>query len=398
MLDSDIVIAGAARTPIGSLLGALASESAPALGSVAIAEAIRRAGLAPADIDEVLMGQVLQGGVGQSPARQASLAAGIPHRAPCTTVNKVCGSGLKAVMMARQSIRLGEAVCVVAGGMESMTNSPHLLKARGGFRMGDAQLVDSMIVDGLWDPFGDKHMGSLGELCAAEHNISREQQDVFATRSYEAAQKAQSDGRLAEEITPVTISSRRRKVVVDVDEEPSNYRPEKVPDLRPVFDSAGTITAANASKISDGAAALVITSRVEAERRGLSVLASIVADATFAQDPDWFTTAPIGAIRAAAARAEMEVGAIDLFEINEAFAVVALAAIKELDLDIERVNVHGGAVSLGHPIGCSGARILVTLLYALKSMDLNIGCASLCLGGGEAVAMIIRREDESAGR
>ena len=392
MSDSDVVIAGAARTPIGSLLGSLASQSARALGSVAIAEAIRRAVLTPADIDEVVMGQVLQGGIGQAPARQAALGAQIEHGAPCTTVNKVCGSGLKAVMMARQLVRLGEAECVVAGGMESMTNAPHMMAARNGVRMGDAKLVDSMIVDGLWDPYGDKHMGSLGELCASEFKFSREQQGSLATRSYELAQKAQSDGRLADEITPVTISSRRGDTVVETDEEPANYRPDKVPNLRPVFDSSGTITAANASKISDGAAAVVVTTRGEAAKRGLPVLASIVADATFAQHPDWFTTAPVGAIRAAAAKAKMDLDAIDLFEINEAFAVVALAAIQELSLDIDRVNVNGGAISLGHPIGCSGARILVTLLYALKSLDLRVGCASLCLGGGEAVAMIVRRE------
>lgn len=389
---SDVVIAGAARTAMGSMLGALASQTAPQLGSTAISAAIERAKLTADDIQEVLMGQVLQAGVGQAPARQAALSAGLSHGTPCTTINKVCGSGLKAVMLARQLVRLGEAQCVVAGGMESMTNAPHLLDARRGLRMGEGKLVDAMIHDGLWDPYGQKHMGMLGELCAGEYKFSREEQDAYAIRSYERAIAAQQSGAFADEIAEVKITSRRGETIVGEDEEPGNFRPEKIPSLRAVFDSDGTITAANASKISDGAAAVVLTTRAEAERRRLPVLARIVADATFAHHPDWFTTAPVGAIQAAAHRAECDVSSIELFEINEAFAVVTMAAIRDLKLDEERVNVNGGAISLGHPIGCSGARILVTLLHAMQAHDVKRGCAALCLGGGEAVAMIVERD------
>ncbi|RME06437.1 MAG: thiolase family protein, partial [Deltaproteobacteria bacterium] len=329
---------------------------------------------------------------GQAPARQAAIHAGLPTSVPCTTINKVCGSGLKAVMLAVQAIQLGDAEIVVAGGMESMSNAPYLLAdARAGFRMGHRKALDAMIHDGLWDPYGNAHMGNFGDLCAREKHFSREEQDAFARQSYERARKAQAEGWFREEIVPVTVPGKKGERVVEEDEEPARYDPEKMAKLRPAFDPAGSVTAANASKIDDGAAALVLMSRQEAERRGLPVLATVLSHATFAQDPAWFTTAPIGAITRALDRAGLSAQEIDLYEINEAFAVVTMAAIRELSLDPARVNIWGGAVSLGHPIGCSGARILVTLLSAMAHEEKRLGCASLCIGGGEAVALVVSR-------
>ncbi len=388
------VIIGRARTPMGSFLGTLSTLSAPQLGSIAIRGALKASGLAPADIEEVIMGQVLQGGAGQAPARQASLGADIGTQVPCTTVNKVCGSGLKAVMLASDQIALGRARTIVAGGMESMSNAPYILPgARTGFRMGNHSAIDLMIHDGLFDPYGKAHMGSFGDLCAQTFKFSREEQDAYAHESYQRAQRAQNNGVFAEEIVPVEIALKgQSKQIVD-DEEPSRYVPEKFPQLKPAFAAEGTTTAANASKVSDGAAALIVADEDFAKEKRLPIAARIVAQATFAQEPAWFTTAPIKAITRAIKNAGLKVCDIDLFEINEAFSVVALAAIKELNLSHERVNVYGGAVSLGHPIGSSGARLLVTLITALKLHKKRYGCVAICLGGGEAVAMIVENTE-----
>jgi acetyl-CoA C-acetyltransferase len=352
-MPDQVVIVSRARTPIGSFQGALSAYSAPKLGSIAIKAALERAKLQPSDVNEVIMGEVLTAGVGQAPARQAAIGAGIPTSVPCLTVNKVCGSGLKAVMLARDAIRLGEANIVVAGGMESMTNAPYLLPtARRGMRMGNQSAVDSMILDGLWDPYGNAHMGCFGDLCAKEYKLSRQEQDAYAMASYERARTAQKAGHFEHEMV----------VVDDVkeDEEPSRYMPGKIPNLRPAFDKEGTVTAANSSKINDGAAALVVMSSLEAKKRGIKPLVEIISTGTFAQDPSWFTTAPIGAIKSALVKANLQANQIDLFEINEAFAAVSMVVTKELGLSAERVNVWGGAIALGHPIGCSGARILAT--------------------------------------
>jgi acetyl-CoA C-acetyltransferase len=388
----DVVIVSAVRTPIGAFQGSLSSLTAPQLGAHAISAALESANVEPGDVSEVIMGQVLTAGAGQAPARQAAIGAGLPTSVPCTTINKVCGSGLKAVMLGRQAIQLGEAEIVVAGGMESMSNAPYLLPtARSGMRMGNQKAVDAMIHDGLWDPYGDSHMGNFGDLCAREHSFSREEQDAFSKASYERAIEAQKKGYFNDEICPVEIKSRKGSHTVDTDEEPSRYNPERMPSLRPAFAKDGTITAANASKIDDGAACVILMSRDAAEKRGCHILATITADGTFAQDPEWFTTAPAGAITRASERAGLSPNDIDLYEINEAFAVVTMVTMKELQLEQDRVNVRGGAVSLGHPIGCSGARILVTLLHTMKDRDAKSGCASLCIGGGEAVALIVNR-------
>lgn len=386
------VIVSGARTPIGSFLGTLSSLSAPQLGSTAIAGAIKKSTLTPRDIDEVIMGQVLQGGVGQAPARQASLGAGVPSSVPCTTVNKVCGSGLKAVMLGSDAIALGLSSVVVAGGMESMSNAPYFLPAaRAGFRMGNQQAVDMMIHDGLFDPYGKSHMGNFGDLCAKEFSFSRQEQDAYAHESYRRAIDAHKASVFNDEIVSVTLKVRGEEKTIREDEELSRYQPDKFAQLKPAFDPEGTVTAANASKVNDGAAALVLMAEDEAAERKITARARIVAHATFAQDPQWFTTAPIGAISQVLKKTSLSVSAIDLFEINEAFSVVAMTAIKELSLPKDRVNVFGGAVALGHPIGSSGARLLVTMLNALEKKDKRLGCVSLCLGGGEAVAMIIER-------
>lgn len=388
----EVVIVGMARTAIGRFQGALSSQTGPQLGAVAIEGALERAGVDKADVDEVIMGEVLTAGVGQAPARQAALYAGLPNGVPCMTINKVCGSGLKAVMLARQAIALGDANIVVAGGMESMSNAPYLLPdARGGMRMGNKGVVDSMINDGLWDPYGNQHMGNFGDACAKDLDIDRASQDEFAKASYERARAAQESGDLGKEIVPVTIKGRKATTVVEADEEPANYRPEKMGGLRAAFSKDGSVTAANASKINDGAAALVLMSREEADKRGLSVIASLVADATHAQEPSQFTTAPVGAMKKVFEKSKLAAGDIDLFEINEAFAMVTLAAMQQLELPHEKVNVYGGAIALGHPIGASGARVLITLLNAMQNQDAKTGCASLCIGGGEAVALVVRR-------
>ena len=386
----EVVIASIARTPIGSFQGTLSMVSAVQLGATAIRSAVSRAEVKPSEVDEVVIGHVITAGAGQAPARQAALAAGLGHGTPCSTVNKVCGSGLKAVMLAKQAIQCGAANVAVAGGMESMSQAPHLLPgARAGYRMGNANLLDSMLHDGLWDPYGNAPMGNYGELCAKEFAFTRDMQDEYAIRSYERASAAYEDGSFTAELTSVEISGRKGRSLVERDEEPTRFRPDKIPNLRPAFDESGTITAANASKISDGGAAVVLMSRVEAERRGAQVLARVVADASFAQQPEWFTTAPVGAIRQALTRAKLTAEDMDLFEINEAFAVVAMVAIQQLQLDEKKVNVNGGAISLGHPIGCSGTRVLVTLVNAMRNKGVRYGVASLCIGGGEAVAMVL---------
>lgn len=384
------VFVGAARTPIGSFLGALSQEPAVALGAVAIKGALKRSGVDYKSVDEVIMGQVLQAGVGQAPARQAALGAGLSASVPCTTVNKVCGSGLKAIMMACQSVALGEAKVVVAGGMESMSNAPYALyKARAGLRMGDSQLVDLMIRDGLFDPYGQAHMGKFGDLCASEHGFSREEQDLFAKSSYEKALSAQSLGYFSEEIEAVNINTKAGTQSISEDEDPAKYQPQKMALLKPSFASDGSVTAANASKVSDGAAALVLACEEEALNKKLNIRGRVLASYTYAGEPQWFTTAPTEAIRGLLKKVSLGVQDIDCFEINEAFSVLPLHAIRELKLDAQRVNMFGGAVALGHPIGCSGARLMVTMLNIMEKKGLKRGLAALCLGGGEAVAMIV---------
>lgn len=387
-----IFITAAVRTPVASFQGGFADLPAPRLGAIAIKEALSRAGVAPDKVGEVIMGEVLTAGVGQAPARQAAIYAGIPTSVPCLTIGKVCGSGLKAVMLGADAIALGNAEIVVAGGQESMTQAPHLLpSSRTGFRMGNAQLVDSMQHDGLWDPYNNFAMGVAGELCAKEYNFTREAQDAFAIESYKRAQKAQTDGTFAKEIVPVTIETRKGPITIDKDEDVMKTDFAKIPSLKPVFDKAGTITAANASKINDGAAALVLMSEQAMKEAGAKPLAKIVAHAQFAQDPKWFTTAPVGAIKNALKKANLTIDQIDLFEINEAFANVAMVAIKDLSLDPAKVNVNGGAIAIGHPIGASGARVLTTLVHALQARNKRYGLATLCIGGGEAVAMIVEK-------
>jgi acetyl-CoA C-acetyltransferase len=387
----EIVLLGGARTPIGSFLGTLSSLPAPKLGSVAIKCALENSGVQPDAIEQVIMGNVLQAGIGQAPARQAGIGAGIPVSAGAVTVNKVCGSGLKSVMYAANDIRCGEYEIAVAGGMESMSRAPYALpEARTGYRMGPGKMVDIMIHDGLWDPYGDKHMGNCAELCASKYTFSREEQDEFARESYRRAQDATREGRFKKEIAVVEIPTKKGTSVVVDDEEPFAAPLEKMGQLKPAFQKeGGTVTAANASKINDGAAALVVTSADYASKHGLKPMARIIAQATAAQEPEWFTTAPAKAIDIALKRAKLTVDDIDLFEINEAFAVVALAAMKDAHIPHEKMNVNGGAVALGHPIGSSGARILVTLLHALQARNLRRGLAGICIGGGEAAAMIV---------
>ena len=387
----DTVILSAARTPVGSFLGKLTSLSAPQLGSAAIRAALERAAVKPEDVEQVIMGNVLQAGIGQAPARQASLGAGIPDSVPCVTVHKVCGSGMRAVMDASNAIAAGEYEVAVAGGMESMSNAPYLLeRARSGYRMGNAALVDSMIKDGLWDPFGDIHMGNCAEMCVAKYKFTREEQDAFALESYRRAQNASKSCLFAAEIAPVTIAQKKGEAIrVDTDEEPFAAPLEKIATLRPAFQKDGSVTAANSSKINDGAAALVVCSEKKARERGWKPIARIVDFAGVAQAPEWFTTAPVGAIRKLLEKTGLSVSDIDLFEINEAFAAVAMAAIKDFDLDPAKVNVRGGAVALGHPIGASGARILTTLIHALRKEGKKRGLAAICIGGGEATAMVV---------
>ncbi len=387
-----VVITSFARTPVGSFQGGLSTLPAPRLGAAAIAEALKRSQVGSDEVSECIMGQVLTAGVGQAPARQAALFAGLKNSTPCLTINKVCGSGLKAIMLAADSIQLGHSQIVVAGGQENMSLAPHLLEnSRTGFRMGNTQFVDSMIKDGLWDPYNNFHMGSAAEICVKENHFSREQQDEFAIKSYEKAQAAVNAGHFKNEIVALTIDGKKGPTTIDKDEEPFNTKFDKIPGLRPAFDKAGTITAANASKLNDGGAAHVLMSESTAKSRGLQPMARIVAQATFAQEPKYFTTAPVGVIKKALAQAHLKTSDINLWEINEAFAVVTMVAIKELEIPADRVNVHGGAVAIGHPIGASGARIFATLINALHIKGGKYGLATLCIGGGEAVAVIIER-------
>jgi len=384
------VILSAKRTPIGAYLGSLSNFSAPQLGAVAIKSAVEQSGINIEEINEVIMGNVLQGGVGQAPARQAAIYAGLPIGVECMTINKVCGSGLKAVMLADQAIKTGDAELIVAGGMESMSNAPYFLKkARTGFRMGHGELLDMMIHDGLWDPYKNIHMGLAGELCSTTYSISREEQDDYAIMSYKRALEAQEKGYFESEITPVEITGKSGSTFVKLDEEPSKVSFDKVKSLKPVFKSDGVITAANASSIDDGAAALVVASEDFANSKGLTPIAKVLGHVSFAQQPEWFTTAPTAAIQKLLKKVGMRVEQIDLFEVNEAFSVVSMITAKNLNIPYEKMNIHGGAVSLGHPIGASGARILTTLIYALKRTGGKYGIASLCIGGGEANALLI---------
>ncbi len=390
-MSREVVIVSAARTPIGSFGGVFGSVPAPKLGAAAIQEALSRASVQGADVDQVYMGCVLPAGVGQAPARQASLGAGVPDSVGCVTLNKVCGSGLMAVIQAAQSIKAGDAEIAVAGGMESMSNAPYYLpKARNGYRMGNGEIVDGMVHDGLWDPYGDHHMGIAGELCASERKIDRERQDAWAITSYKRAQASIAQGHFKAEIVPVQVPQRKGDpVVVDTDEEPGRAMLDKIPTLRPAFKKDGTITAANAPSVNDGGAALVVMSKDEADKRGLKPLARIVAYDNAAQAPEWFTTAPAKAVAKVLAKTGLKADDVELWEINEAFAVVSLANQDEIGIPDDRINVRGGAVALGHPIGCSGARILTTLLYALKSTGKTRGMAAICLGGGEGLAMMV---------
>ena len=394
MSNDPIVITSAARTPMGGFQGDLSALRAPELGSVAIAAALERAGLSAEQVEEVIMGCVLPAGIGQAPARQAALGAGLPLSAGCTTINKVCGSGMKATMLAHDLLLAGSNQVMVAGGMESMSNAPYLLpKARSGYRLGHGQMIDHMFFDGLEDRYGKETagrlMGTFAEDCARHYDFTRTAQDEFAIASTTRAQTAITGGAFAWEVAPVTVSSRKGETVVDQDEQPLKARLDKIGSLKPAFAKDGTVTPANSSSISDGAAALTLMRRSTAERLGLAPLATVLGHTTHAQAPAWFTTAPVGAMQALLAKVGWETKDVDLWEINEAFAVVTMAAMRELDLDHNKVNVNGGACALGHPIGASGARIIVTLLGALRSRGLKRGVASLCIGGGEATALAV---------
>lgn len=387
-----VVIVNSKRTSVGSFQGSLSTLPAPKLGAQVIKNLLETTNIKKEDVNEVIMGQVLTAGVGQAPARQSAIYAGLTPSTACMTINKVCGSGLKAVMLAADAIRLGHANIAIAGGQESMSLAPHLLEnSRSGFRMGPANMSDSMIKDGLWDPYGNLHVGSLGDLCAKEFHFTREMQDQFTIESYKMAQAAVEKGLFKNEIVPISIESKKGTTIVEKDDEPFNTQFEKIPTLKPVFNKDGSITAANASKINDGAAAHVLMSETTAKQKGIKPLARIVTQSTFAQDPNYFTTAPVGAIKKALNQANLKVSDINLWEINEAFSVVTLVAMKQLEIPRERVNVHGGAVSIGHPIGASGARVLTTLVHGLHTHNQRYGLATLCIGGGEAVAVIIER-------
>lgn len=391
MEDNDIVIVAAKRTPMGAMLGNLSALTAPELGAIAHQAAIEQAGLSPSDIDEVISGCVLQAGIGQAPARQAALKAGIPNSVGATTINKMCGSGMKAVMLAHDLLKAGSAQVVLASGMESMTNAPYLLdKARAGYRLGHGQIKDHMFLDGLEDAYNKGQlMGCFAESTAQHFKFTREQQDNYAIGSMTKALSAIKNGDFSEEITPITIKTRKGDITITTDEGPDEEKLKKMTQLKPAFKADGTVTAANSSSISDGAASLIVTTAINAKKRGLKPIAKIVAHATHAQAPEWFTTAPVDAIRKVMDKAGWKQNDVDLYEINEAFAVVAMAAISQLELNPEQVNIHGGACALGHPIGASGARILVTLLHALKHKGKKKGIAALCIGGGEATAMAI---------
>jgi acetyl-CoA C-acetyltransferase len=391
MMSPDTVILAATRTPIGAFQGALASLPASRLAATAIQGALAQSGVAPVDVSDVLLGNVLQAGQGQAPARQAALAAGLPTSVRAVTLHKVCGSGLQAIMQASHALAAGDATLVVAGGMEAMSSAPYLLpKAREGYRLGHQQVIDSLVHDGLWDPYNNLHMGSCAEKCAAQYHFTREQQDAYAIASFQRANAAQQDGRFTQEITPVEITDAKGHITkIDQDEGPAKVKYDKVSTLRPAFEKNGTITAANASTLNDGAAALVLASSATARTKGLKPLARIVAFGSHAQDPVWFTTAPVQATRQALARAGWQIDEVDLWEVNEAFAVVPLAFMKELGVSHEKLNVRGGAIALGHPIGASGARIVVTLLSALRERGLRRGVAAICIGGGEGLAVCV---------
>ena len=393
-MTDKVLIASAARTPMGGLQGALAGASAPALGATAIAAALAGARVSPAEIDETLMGCVLPAGLGQAPARQASLGAGIPEATGCTTINKMCGSGMKAVMLGHDALKAGSAACVVAGGMESMSNAPYLLpKVRDGMRLGHGEVLDHMFYDGLEDAYDKgRLMGTFAEDCATKYAFSREAQDDYAIASLNRARQAIETKEFEREIVPVEVTSRRSSTTVAVDEQPGKANLDRIRELRPAFAKDGTVTAANASSISDGAAALVLCSTEKAQALDMPSRAQIVGHATFAQQPQWFTTAPGHAIRQLLTKIGWTVDAVDLFEVNEAFAVVAMAAMQDLQIPHEKLNIRGGACALGHPIGASGARLIVTLLHALEDKGLKRGIASLCIGGGEATAIAIERD------
>ena len=388
----NVYITSAVRTPIGSFQGTLSSLTGPQLGAHVIKEALKQSLLIPEQVHECIMGEVLTAGVGQAPARQAAIYAGLPPSVTCMTINKVCGSGLKAVMLGADAIRLNPDLIVVAGGQESMSQTPHLMEnSRQGYRMGSVPLVDSLIKDGLWDPFNNWHMGNAGELCSKEHHFTREAQDEFAINSYKKAQSAQANQYFKNEIAVLTLPSKKETLLIEKDEEPGNAKFDKMATLKPAFDKQGTITAANASKLNDGASALVLMSESQIKSKSTKPLAKIISYTSFAQDPKWFTTAPVGAIKNALNKAHLQTKDIDFWEINEAFSVVTMVAAKELQISADRINPHGGAVALGHPIGASGARVLTTLVHALHTHKKRYGLATLCIGGGEAVAMIIEK-------
>ncbi|MFT3806371.1 thiolase family protein [Arenimonas sp.] len=387
---SSVVIVGARRTALGSLLGQFTGVPTTTLGATAIKAALEQSGLEADEVSEVIMGCVLPAGLGQAPARQAAIAAGLTMSSGATTINKVCGSGMKAVMLGHDLIVAGSAKVVVAGGMESMTNAPHLLNgSRTGIRYGSTEMLDHMAWDGLTNPYDKQPMGVFGELCVGKYQFSREEQDAFAAESVRRALAAQAEGAFSEEIAPVTVAGRKGEVIVDTDEQPGRCDIAKIPTLKPAFKKDGTITAASSSSINDGAAALVLMSGEHAEKRGVEPLARIVAHSTHSQAPEWFTTAPVGAIEKVLAKAGWEVGDVDLFEVNEAFATVAMAPMRELGIEHGKLNVNGGACALGHPIGASGARLIVTLIHALKRRGGKRGVAALCIGGGEATAIAI---------
>jgi len=390
-LMNDVVVVSACRTPIGSFCGALSSLTAPRLGAVVIEESLRRGAISKDAVDEVILGNVLTAGEGQAPARQAAIYAGLPPSVECLTINKVCGSGMKAIMLGAQAIQLEDADVVVAGGMESMSNTPYLLeKVRTGYKMGNAELVDSMIRDGLWDAYNNFHMGNAAELCARECAVPREAQDQYAILSYRRAQESQRQGRFLEEIIRVGIPQKSGEMLfVEEDEDPKKTNFDRIPQLKPAFQKDGTVTAANSSKINDGAAAVLLMSAERARALGLRPLAKIVASSSAAKKPEWFTTAPADVIPKVLKKAGLTMDQVDLFEINEAFAVVPLAVNKLLGIDVAKVNVNGGAVAMGHPIGASGARIVVTLIHALKQRNLKRGLAAICIGGGEASGIVL---------
>jgi len=392
-MSKNVVIVSYARTPLGSFKGKLSTVTAPQLGATAIKGALEKCNLDGNQVDEVIMGCVLPAGLGQAPARQAAIYAGIPNNVETLTINKMCGSGLKAIMQGQQSILAGDSDVVVAGGMENMSQSPHyLMGSRDGIRLGHGKLIDGMIHDGLWDVYNNQHMGNCAEICAKEYEFSREDQDNFAERSYTRSQDAISNGLFEDEIVPVAVPQRRGEpIIVSVDEEPNRVNFDKMRALRPVFEKEGSVTAGNASTINDGAAAVVLMSEEKAEELGLTPIAKIVSQASVAHAPEWFTTAPVKAMNKAIKKAGLLIDEIDLFEINEAFSVVTMVAEKDLNLDSEKVNVLGGAVSMGHPIGASGARIMCTLLNVMNQKDVNLGMASICIGGGEASAVIVER-------